>query len=344
VGIVSEHMNALRPHEVGRGVISVGRYASHTPINLPYIVVRGARTSPCLWVNGAVHGNESQAAYTGIEFARGLNPADLEGTVVVTPIANPPAFDARRKYSPIDELDLDQSFPGRPTNFSTELLAERLFEEIRSTASVLINLHTMGPFLDAIPYAVYKITQDAAIPEAELLRIASLFDPYVACRMDLTGHGELPGELAGALDFQILRLGRPALMIELGAGGRLDLDQVAQGVRGLVRLARSAGVLNGPPDDGGGMLTRVTRRTHLTCSEGGFFRALVRPGAELPAGSVLGQVVDAYGDLVEEVRLSSDVLIIGVRRDPVVHTGDRVGFVGLEWDRVELPLISTRIG
>lgn len=42
------------------------------------------------------------------------------GSLVVTATANPLALDARQKFAPVDELDLDQSYPGRPDGFTTE--------------------------------------------------------------------------------------------------------------------------------------------------------------------------------------------------------------------------------
>ncbi|MBI3057447.1 MAG: peptidase M14, partial [Betaproteobacteria bacterium] len=32
--------------------------------------------------------------------------------------------------------------------------------------------------------------------------------------------------------------------------------------------------------------------------------------------------------------LPYDLIVIGMRRDPVVHTGERFAFVGQEWDEV----------
>ena len=64
------------------------------------------------------------------------------------------------------------------------------------------------------------------------------------------------------------------------------------------------------------------------------FRQGAEPGDKLPAGELLGRIHSACGDTVEEIRFNQDVIVIGVRNDPVVHTGDRVGFVALEWDDV----------
>ncbi|MCQ0003902.1 hypothetical protein [Actinomadura madurae] len=56
----------------------------------------------------------------------------------------------------------------------------------------------------------------------------------------------------------------------------------------------------------------------------------------MPSGRPLGEIRNVYGDVVEAVSLPTPALVIGVRRDPIVHSGDRVGFVATEWDDVDL--------
>src|SRR5690606_25703930 len=107
--------------------------------------------------NGQVHGDEINGVLAALRFVRGLDPAGMQGNVVVTPSANPHALDSRRKRNPYDELDLDQCYPGSPTGLISERLAHALFSEIRGTADMLINLHTMNALFDSKAYAVYKV-------------------------------------------------------------------------------------------------------------------------------------------------------------------------------------------
>ena len=45
----------------------------------------------------------------------------------------------------------------------------------------------------------------------------------------------------------------------------------------------------------------------------------------------LGEIMSIHGHVVERPTLAQDVIIIGIRVDPVVHTGDRVAYVAYEW-------------
>jgi hypothetical protein len=48
----------------------------------------------------------------------------------------------------------------------------------------------------------------------------------------------------------------------------------------------------------------------------------------------LGEIRDIYGELAEVIRFPEPVLVIAVRSEPVVHVGDRVAFVGQEWQQL----------
>jgi len=325
-------LDEVEPGTKGCGKRFVGTMASGQEICIPFLIARGTAPGPCLWVNAAVHGDELNGVLASIDFFRAIDSTALAGTIVLTPVSNPLALDARRKRVPQDELDLDQSFPGRPTGSTTEILAGALFSEIAGRADVLVSFHAMMPYFSSIPYAVYKCDDKASVTEACLLGYIASFDPFVACRMPIQGTGsELPGDHSRSLDYQCMQLGKPAFMIELGAGSRQEAEPVRQGVAGLLKLAANMGLLREGQQDRPPPLTRVTRRTHVFARSGGFFRQFGSPGKLLPRTELLGHIEDYAGRVVEEIAFDRDTLVIGVRSDPVVHSGDRVGFVALEW-------------
>lgn len=317
------------------GRFFAGTMASGAEMAIPWVALKGSGAGRCLWINGQVHGPELNGVFAALDFANRLDPRGMKGSVVVTATANPLALNARTKTTPQDEGDLDQSFPGNAGGLVTERMAHALFENAKACADLLVNLHTMGHMFDSRPYAVYKLHPNGKVPEPALLGMIAPFRPLVACRMRIEqGLGELPGNIAGALDYQMLALGVPAFMIELGSGSRAEAPYIAQGIAGLDEVARRMGILPGDPGRQEN-IRRVTRRAHVTGSQGGLFRATKAPGDLVKAGEVLGSTMNLYGKVVETVSLPQDCIVIGMRRDPVVHFGDRVGFVALEWEDIE---------
>jgi uncharacterized protein len=330
--ILAGHLNA----GLHRTSLRSGTMASGQTIDLPLSVIKGRHPGPVLWLNGAVHGDEINGILAIFDFMHSVDWRDLAGAVVATPVSNVTALNARTKRVPQDDQDLDQSFPGSASGMLSQRLAHAVFEEIREHANVVINFHTMNPYFDSSPYAVYKDAGAGAPSEAELLAALGCFSPFVACRMSVNSGSELPGNNSGSLDYQCLKLGKLAFMVELGGGSRQEPAYVRAGVEGLRRLAAHLKMLPEHGDRGAGHLVRVTKRTHVFCAEGGFFRQHASAGTMLPAGEALGIVQSAFGETVETVSFDKDVMVIGIRTDPVVHSGDRVAFVGLEWDGVDV--------
>lgn len=332
-GAVAQYL-ATMPAARRQCLIETGNLASGARLGIPVVLVKGEREGPCLWINGQVHGDEINGMAAGLDFVGGLSPSSMTGSVVLTTTANPFAFDARRKRTPHDDLDLDQCFSGHANGLATERLAHAMTEAMAGCADLLVSFHTVGPAFDSEPFAIYKQSSAHGAPdETELLALLAQFEPICACLMPLEHReGELPGHLAGAIDYWMLESGRPAFMIELGAGGRIDAEHVRRGVQGLTGLAQKMGILDGATPVNGSML-RVTQYRHATCAHGGLFRRVAEPTSMLAAGEPYGRITDLHGNVVETLSFDQPALLVAVRRDPVVHSGDRVCFAALQWNR-----------
>ena len=332
MGTIGERLATGAPG-IHQGFLPVGCMSSGAAIAIPWVAMRGAAPGPTLWLNGQVHGDEINGMLAALRFVRGLDAAQLQGHVVVTATANPQALDLRRKRNPYDELDLDQTFPGNASGLVSERLAHTLIGEIRGTASMLVSLHTMNPLFDSRAYTVYKVHPDSGVSEEAQLRATSFFHPNVACRQDVGGRGELPGNISGGIDYQCLAAGIPSFMLELGAGSRYEPHNVALAERGFGMLARHLGILHdGVALEHAAEVRRVTRRHWITFDHGGLFVPEVEAGATVEAGAVLGRTLNLFGECIETVTSRQPGVVIGLRRDPVVHTGERTAFFATEWN------------
>jgi predicted deacylase len=330
---VSDALRAAAPGARIDGTIAVGSMASGSLLGIPFVAVRGARPGRTLWINGHVHGNEINGIVAALDFVNGLDRASMAGNVVVSSTANPLGLDARRKNAPQDDNDLDQAFPGRPDGYTTERFAHGLYENIRAVApDLVISMHSQGTHMVSRTYAVYKQPPDAPVTGATLFPYMGGFRPAVVCRMSVErGSGEILGNHAGALDYQLNAIGIPTFMIELGTGQRADPAEVALGLAGYTDVARRLAILPGAPGPAPATLRHVTRRGHVPISSGGLFRASRKPAEFVRAGEPFGEIMNIHGHVVERPALDRDCVIIGIRVDPVVHTGDRVAYVATEW-------------
>lgn len=309
-------------------------YANGARMQIPVIVLRGTQDGPTFWINGCVHGDELNGSAAAWELMGELDPAKLKGNIVVTPVANVAAFTEHTKNSNIDELDMDTQFPGDAEGFLCQILAKILYDEMKRHASFLINFHTISKLYDAKPYTVSKKVAGAnPSVNVRALELALGFGVKANCVVDLaTASGELPGVTRGALDITCIGDGIPAFMGEMGHGGVIDPNIVEVAKRGLRNVMIMQGMIEGTVAKGQNQV-RITKRKFVRSQTAGIIRVNTRPGDIVRAGDNIADF-HYFGDRLTPYRVQQDSYIIATRAYPVINTGDRVAFLGLEWEYI----------
>lgn len=309
-------------------------YANRAVMQVPVIVLCGCQEGPTFWINGTVHGDELNGSYAAWKLVRELDPAQVRGSIVVTPIANVAAFVDQHKTSRIDDLDMDTQFPGDSGGMAAQMLAKLIYDEIRTHASFLINFHTISKLYDAEPYTVSKIVPGAD-PKVNrtALDMALAFGVKNNCVVNLaTATGELPGVTSGALDITCLRDGIPAFMGEMGHGGVADPEIMAVARRGLLNIMVVQGMIDGElqrPEK----QYRITKRKFVRSANSGLIEMAHKPGDIVPAGTTIANF-HYYDDNLIPFTVDQDSFIIATRVYPAFNSGDRVAFLGLEWEEL----------
>ena len=126
-----------------KGKLFVGEFSTGTEVYLPVVILNGAQDGPVIWVNACVHGNELNGTLAAQKLARELDPRDIRGAVVITPISNPLAYREKKRLSFLEgnygmgeNCNMGEVFPGRMDGCMTEKLAFVLLEEIKKTVTV----------------------------------------------------------------------------------------------------------------------------------------------------------------------------------------------------------------
>lgn len=321
------------PGETGQGHLKVGTLSMGAELAMPVAIVNGAHPGPTLWLNGAVHGDEVNAFLVMRRLCKTLDAATLKGAVVCTPLSNPASVHWRSKINNLDWLDMDQQFPGHPDGTYSQRAAHKLFQPIRRFATHLISFHTVGTPFDADPYTVYKFAPNMSEESCERTEAMALaFGTAINCRVDLaTASGEIAGGVAGALDVACSAAGITAFMAEVGSGGAFQSEPVEAGIAGLQSVMAHLGMLaeSYAPTRPVGQ-TIVTKRGFAYTNMAGMMVDCAAPGALVQAREPIARVIDFFEEK-GAVSSSSDALVIMSRRDPVVHEGDRIAFLALEW-------------
>jgi predicted deacylase len=261
----------------------------------PYVAVNGISPGPAVLVTAGVHGSEYVSIDAAVRLGASLNPRSVKGQVLCLPVMNPSAFWERTAYvSPVDNLNLNRVFPGKPKGTFSERVAHCLVERAVRHADAFIDLHG-GDIPEAlVPFNLWYETGNAAVDEKSR-RMAEIFGAAALITQRSSG-----APVAGLAYATAAMLGVPAMIAEDGGAGQYESGAALRMLEGVENVLRSLDVLdesvrNVPPP------RRFDRFSWVRSREAGFLRSEVKVGDEVAAGKRLGVLVDFYGQPVEEL-------------------------------------------
>jgi hypothetical protein len=262
----------------------------------PYVAVHGSAPGPAVLVTGGMHGSEYSSIDAAVRLAAGLDPAEVRGQVLCLPLLNPPAFWERTAYvCPVDGVNPNRVFPGKPGGSFSERLAWHLTERGIRHADAYFDLHG-GDIPEAlVPFVIYEEAGDAAVDQRTRAIAAAFGLPVILAKKVATG-----SPISGTAYAAAVRLGVPAVIAEDGGVGRHDPAAADRLLAGARNVLAHLGVLSGgarptPPAQ------EYARFVWVRSTHAGFFKPAVAVGDATKAGGLLGAITDFFGRKVEEV-------------------------------------------
>lgn len=297
--------------------IPVATLADGTVAAVTLHELRGPHDGPTVGICASIHGNEPTGTEIVLELSRNLTDVSLAGRLLLLPVANPAAFAANRRHTPLDDQNLNRVFPGNPGGWITEQLAAVVSREFLERVDVLIDLHSGGdkPTVDYV-----YLRNDEQLSRA--------FGSRVLYRATSGKTGTIfAGTSVSVTDERNV----PSATIELG-GGRLDQrPYVERGVRGVSNMLRHLQVLDGDVEPPSEQIV-VDSITTIRPTAGGFLENLAPPlGDPIAHGEPLGRVVSPYTfEVLEEITnpVENGVMILAHLTRNLVEPGDYGYMVG----------------
>jgi predicted deacylase len=263
-------------------------------VDLVAHVVTGSTAGPTLGLVAGVHGDEPVSVEIVRRIVLETAPAELAGTIIALPVANPYAVQHRTRNTPLDMQNLNRSMPGDPNGLLTDQLADAICQRFVPRCDALIDLHSGGDFATVD----YSYIHDTGADLARAYGREVLFRgaPH-----------------AGSLQEYALSRGIPVVLSELGGGQHDNERFVEKGVWGVRNVMRRLGMLSGTAESAPRQVTvdeLITLRPH----HGGFLYSSVslgHLGKSVPRGELLGRVVSPYTfEVLEELRAPYDPTIL----------------------------------
>jgi predicted deacylase len=286
--------------------LPIARLYTHTQMSLSAHVVHGRRPGPRLFVSAALHGDE----INGVEIIRRLlkrkSLESLRGTLIAIPIVNSFGFIHHSRYLP-DRRDLNRVFPGSGTGSLASRIADLFMREIVSHCTHGIDLHTGSNHRFNLPQV------RASLKDKETKMLAQAFGAPVMVHSKTRD---------GSLREAVSELGIPMLLYEAGEALRFDELSIRTGLRGILSVMRTIGMLPQKPSKRSHPVFPSSVSKWVRAPISGILSRRAEIGRQVEKGEIIGVVNDPYGVTEQVVSAPVSGVIIGRLELPLVYQGD----------------------
>jgi len=322
-------LGSLRiPHSVHR--------SGYGHIVIPIAVIKND-TGPTVLLTGGVHGDEYEGPVALSKLVQKLNSEDVRGRIIVIPALNYPAFKAASRVSPIDDINLNRTFPGKRDGTVTEMIAHYVTTELLPITDYLFDFHSGGSSLNYLPCVLAPLSNNGAESE-KVAKLLDAFSPARVLRYDsaraLSGETRVIGNYA-------MQNGVIFLTGEFGGGATVNVDGLQSLEAGLMRYLIATGVLNDAKSSQAEIKNEGVHPIFESfmmddpglfafANKSGLFEPAFRLGDKLEAGDIAGFIYNTENPWEKPtvIRFASAGVALCIRTFALVEPGDCLGHLG----------------
>lgn len=273
---------------------------------------------PTVVICAGMHGDEWTGIQAVLELRQLVRDRVRAGTLLLVPVLNSSAFEAKSRRTPIDGKNMNREFRAdiSPATY-TEVVAHGLDSAIFSQADIVLDLHSGG--------------------ENELMRHVRVMSekdrelwPYLGTDV-VQVLGDLP---AGFLCKRCEERGQSMFTIEIGAGFEVDFRAATVVAKGLSGFLQHIGIAEpgfDPP-----MVDKLTLFNDYACVHSpvsGLWRRQVSLGEPVKSGSVIGVVIETATGRTITVRSTADGTVFSLRKWAASSQGESLAEIAFFTER-----------
>ena len=191
---------------------------------------------PTLLLTAGNHGDEYEGQVILQRLAREMPLEALRGRLIVLPALNYPAVQAGRRTSPLDEGNLNRSFPGNESDGPTARIAHFVISELLPRCDAGIDFHSGCSTARYLPLTYLCTCRNPAVFEASLGLAQAFALPFTYL---VDGRWARDGFDPHAHD-----AGLAFISCELAGAGSFDREAFDLGWQGLLRVMDHLGMLD----------------------------------------------------------------------------------------------------
>jgi predicted deacylase len=305
------------------------------------ITVMNNGPGPTVLALAGNHGDEYQGQIALMKLARELQPELISGRLILIPSLNLPAAKAGTRLSPLDGMNLNRAFPGKPEGPVTGMIADYLTRVLFPISDVVIDIHAGGRSSFFYPCSTMHLVSDLKLRAAMIEGALAWNTDFTFVGIDIAGSGLLPVEAENQ--------GKVVITTEMGGGEGVaaEVHQITQ--KGLRNVLIHCGVLKGekqtreqmgrPPTI---VVQAMNEEDYLLAPESGILEVHVSLGTKVQAGEVIGSIHFLERPDREPVRIEakSQGYLLAIRAPCLTQQGDCVAVIAQQVDAQSLRIKS----
>ncbi|OJJ22813.1 hypothetical protein BKI52_00235 [marine bacterium AO1-C] len=296
---------------------------------LPITVFRGATDGPVLGITAGVHGYEYPPIIAGQRLIQAIKPQKLKGTIILVQVANAAGFSGRIPYlNPLDNKNLNRSFPGNKQGSITEKIAAFITNEVIGRADFFLDMHGGDAPEDLMSYAAYYDHQQkpAISEQGKKMAIALGFEHIVVFNTTSKKYMKAshPSLYCSAEAF---KKGIPSIDIECGKLGAANELLIQKIVKSVLRLLNHLEMQKGEKPPNKNALI-IKKRFYQSSEFAGIFYTDKPAGTYVHKGMEIGYITDFFGKRLKTVYAQQAGIILVILGTPPVNKGETIVVIG----------------
>lgn len=256
-------------------------------ISSPLISVANGE-GPTVVMTAGVHGDEYEGQVALSELCRDLRPENIRGRLIIMPTANASACLAGQRNTPVDGLNLNRAFPGKPDGSFTSQLAYFIENELYQRADYAVDFHGGGVILNFLPATLFVANGDPVGDQARFILAKAFGAPYC-----MLFDAETMGVAVG-IDGAMLRKDIIGISGEYGGSAEVTPDALDLCRSGIGSLLAHLGVFPGTrsrPASERSILVDVRHdECYVVAQTEGVFEPIASLGEAVTAGDPLARI------------------------------------------------------
>ncbi len=278
----------------------------------------GEQDGPTIGISGSIHGNENAGSQAIVDLFNILKTMPIKGRILLLPVANPRAMALNRRFTPLDELNLNREFPGNANGSYSQQLARAISTNFLEKIDKHIDLHS-GTDRPTVDY-VYILNDEA---------LSRSFGSNVLYRPVEDKEGTSFDGTTKTVTID--QRGISSVVVELGGGIVDQTPYVKRVVDGVLNMLRFLGTIEGDVVPAPKQIV-VNEIAGIRPTQGGWLEPLCPPlGQVIKKGELLGRVVSPYTfEVLEEIKhpYENGIMILSHLSRNLVESGDYGFMVG----------------